>query len=155
MSFPLYILLLMLFIHVRKPSNSRSQMFFKTGVLKNFAQENIHSKVPVMESFINKVAGLNVCIFIKKGLQHRCFTMNIEYWLLLFIKFFRNFMWWYILNILRLYFAAIKWAHNRKNVTIGQSKCLVKRCFFSRPRFQLSFKEFYFWYISFRFYRDL
>ena len=37
-------LLLVLFAHVSKHSNSRSQVFFKTGVLKNFAilysQEN-------------------------------------------------------------------------------------------------------------------
>ena len=30
-------LLVMLFIHVGKRLNGRSQMFFKTGVLKNFA----------------------------------------------------------------------------------------------------------------------
>ena len=33
---PLHMLLIMLFIHVGKCLNSRSQRFFKTDVLKNF-----------------------------------------------------------------------------------------------------------------------
>ena len=37
MSSSLHMLLAMLFIHVGIRSNSRSRMFFKTGVLKNFA----------------------------------------------------------------------------------------------------------------------
>ena len=36
---------------------------------------NIHRKTPVLESFLNKVAGLRVCDFIKKRLQHRCFPV--------------------------------------------------------------------------------
>ena len=45
--------------------SSRSQMFFKIGVLRNFRR-----KTPVLESVFNKVAGLKVCNFIKKGLQN-------------------------------------------------------------------------------------
>ena len=45
-------------------------MFFKIGVLKNFA---IFTETPVLEYHFNKVAGLN---FIKKRLQHRCFPVN-------------------------------------------------------------------------------
>ena len=37
MSSSLHMVLVMLFIHVGKRSNSRSQMFFETGALKNFA----------------------------------------------------------------------------------------------------------------------
>ena len=44
---------------VSKNRSSRSQMFFKTGVL------------------FNKVAGLQDCKFIKKRYQHRCFPVNI------------------------------------------------------------------------------
>ena len=33
--------------------------------------------------FFNKVAGLQACSFIKKGLQHRCFPLNIA-------KFFKS-----------------------------------------------------------------
>ena len=36
----------------------------------------IHRKTPVFESLFNKVAGLNPCNFIKKRLQHRCFSVN-------------------------------------------------------------------------------
>ena len=39
---------------------------------------NIQRETPVLESFLNKVAGLYVCNFIKKKkLQHRCFPVNI------------------------------------------------------------------------------
>ena len=38
---------------------------------------NIHRKTPVLESLFNKVAGLQVCNFIKKRLQHRYFLLNI------------------------------------------------------------------------------
>ena len=34
-------------------------------------------KTPAMESLLNKVAGLKVCIFIKKRLKDRCFPVNI------------------------------------------------------------------------------
>ena len=55
--------------------SSRLQMFFKIGVLKNFC--NIHMKAPVLDAPFNKVAGLELCNFIKKILQHRCFPANI------------------------------------------------------------------------------
>ena len=32
----------------------------------------------MLESLFNKVAGLQVCNFIKKRLQHKCFPVNIE-----------------------------------------------------------------------------
>ena len=31
----------------------------------------------MLESLFNKVAGLQTCNFITKGLQHRCFSVNI------------------------------------------------------------------------------
>ena len=43
--------------------SSRSQMFFRTGPLKNVGVSN-------------KVAGLDACNFIKKRLQHRCFSVK-------------------------------------------------------------------------------
>ena len=42
-------------------------MFFGTGALKNFA---------MLEFLFNKVAGLQACNFIKKRLQHRCFSVK-------------------------------------------------------------------------------
>ena len=47
--------------------NSRSQMFFNTGFLKNsqYSQENIH----------------NILFLIKLRLQHRCFPVNIAKYL--------------------------------------------------------------------------
>ena len=42
-------------------------MFFGTGALKNFA---------MLEFLFNKVACLQICNFIKKRLQHWCFSMK-------------------------------------------------------------------------------
>ena len=51
--------------------SSRSQMLFKTGVLKNLS--NFTGKqIPMLEPLLNKVTGLKACNFIKKRLQHRC-----------------------------------------------------------------------------------
>ena len=55
--------------------SSNSQMFFKIGFLKNFAN---HKKTPVLESLFKKVADLKVSKFIKKRLQNRCFPVNSE-----------------------------------------------------------------------------
>ena len=47
---------------------------------------NIHKKTPVLKSLLNKFAGRKPCKFtIKKGLQHRCFPVNI-------VKFLRTFI---------------------------------------------------------------
>ena len=58
----------MLFVHIGKSSSenlrsSRSQMFFKIGVLKI---SQCSQKTPVFESLFNKVGALKACIFIKK-----------------------------------------------------------------------------------------
>ena len=47
--------------------SSRSQRFFGTGGLKNYAMLEFPSK---------NVAGLQACNFIKKRLQHRCFSVK-------------------------------------------------------------------------------
>ena len=56
-------LLAMLFAHVGKLSNSRSQMFLKTVVLKIFAIFT-GEEITCVECLFNKIAGLKVCIFI-------------------------------------------------------------------------------------------
>ena len=48
----------MLLAHVGKLSNSRSQMFYKTGV------RNIHRKKPVLQPLFDEVSGLKAGIFI-------------------------------------------------------------------------------------------
>ena len=47
--------------------SSHSQMFFGTGALQNFA---------MLEFLCNNVAGLQAHNFIKKRLQHRCFSVK-------------------------------------------------------------------------------
>ena len=61
------LLMLLTFVVLRYRS-SRSQMFFKIGFLKTFA--NFIEKKTVLESLFNKVAGLRVSNFVKKRLQY-------------------------------------------------------------------------------------
>ena len=51
---------------------SRSQIFFKIAVLKNFAI--LSRKACVAEYLFNKVAGMKVCIFIKKETPAQLFS---------------------------------------------------------------------------------
>ena len=67
----------------------------KKGALKIFA--NFTGKKPMLESFFNKVSGLQACIFIKKRLQRKCFPVNIA-------KFLRTSILKYIFERLLLYF---------------------------------------------------
>ena len=48
------------------------EVFHKKAVLKNYG-----IFTTVLESLFNKVKGLQACNFIKKRLQHRCFSVNI------------------------------------------------------------------------------
>ena len=60
-------------------------MFFKIGVLKNYSI--LAKKTPVFASLFNKAAGLKACIFIKKEIPRRYFSVNIT-------KFLRTaFLW--------------------------------------------------------------
>ena len=79
---------------------------------------NIHRKTPVLESLFNKVSGLKACIFIEKYTPTQLFSY--EYYKIfknnffmehLFIILLRNFMWWCILDIWRLYFTIVKLGH--------------------------------------------
>ena len=79
---------------------SRSQMFFKIDVLKNFA--NYTGKHPCWSLF-NKVEGLKACNFIiKKRLQHRCFPVKF----VKFVKtlFFIEHLRWLLLDLQILFF---------------------------------------------------
>ena len=62
------------------------EVFYKKSVLKRFINvlhcrcswkfRKIHRTTPVLVSLFDKVAGLQVCNFIKKTLQHRCFPVK-------------------------------------------------------------------------------
>ena len=47
-------------------------MFFKIGDLKKF--RNIHRKAPLLESFLKKVGGLQICNFIQKETATQVFS---------------------------------------------------------------------------------
>ena len=79
-----------LFVHIGKCSSenlrsSRSQMFFKIGVLKNFsmfAKKHLCSSL-----FLIKLGPWRPAFLLKKRFQHRCFPVNIA-------KFLRTaFLW--------------------------------------------------------------
>ena len=108
-------MLLMLFIHVEKRLNMRSQMFFTTGAYKYFA---IFTGKHLCWSLFNKVTGMKACIFIKKdtptqvlSYDHCKIFKNSLFMDRLFMILLRNFIWWWILDIWRLYFAILKLGH--------------------------------------------
>ena len=63
---------------------------------------NIHRKTPVLESLLNKVAGLIGCSLIEKKLelQYRCFT--VEYHEMFKNSFFIEHLWWLVLLVVIL-----------------------------------------------------
>ena len=75
MSSSLHMVLVMLFIHVGKRSNSRSQMFFETGALKNFAI--FTGKHLCWSLFLIRLKDWRPAFPLEKRLQHSCFSVNI------------------------------------------------------------------------------
>ena len=69
------LILLMLFAHVGKRSNSRSQMFSKTILLKYFAI--FTGKHLYWSLFLIQFQDWRPVFLFKKRLQHRCFSVNI------------------------------------------------------------------------------
>ena len=67
----------------------------KKGVLKIFC--NVHRKITVLESLVNKAACFQACNFIKKILQRRCFPANIAKFLRTF--FLKNIFEWLHLHL--------------------------------------------------------
>ena len=59
------------FFRIVRSSHRRCSV--KKGVPKNF---KFHRKAPVLESLFNRITGLQVCHFIKKTLQHKCFPVK-------------------------------------------------------------------------------
>ena len=71
----------------------QKQMFFKIVIPKNFAIYT--GKKPSLESLFNSVAGLKARNPIEKGLQRRCFPVNIAK--CLGTTFFIEHLWWLLL----------------------------------------------------------
>ena len=64
---------------------------------------NILSKTSVLESLFNKVAERQVCNYIKKWLQHRCFPVNIAKFLKTAFLFNTSSGWFYRCSIKKLF----------------------------------------------------
>ena len=78
--------------------SSRSEMFCKKGVLRNFTK--LTGKQLFQSLIFNKVAGLRRATLLKKWLWHRCLPMN-------FVKFPRTpfyieYLWWLLLTMIRM-----------------------------------------------------
>ena len=71
--------------------NSRLEVFFKKGALKNFSK--FTGKHLCRSLFFNKVAGLTPATLLKKRLRHRCFPVNFEK--LLRTPFLIEQLWWF------------------------------------------------------------
>ena len=78
--------------------SSRSQMFFKIGIPKNFAIFTVKHlcRSPIL---------IKVCNDFKKRLQHKCFPVNIAK--ILRTSLFTEYIRWLLLNLHPLWF--IKW----------------------------------------------
>ena len=113
------------------------EVFCKNDVLKNFTI--FTEKRLYWSHFLNKVAGsscLQPCIFIKKRLQHRCFSVNI-------VIFFRTSIMkniWEELSLRKLAASALALFINADYLLTGYD-------FISKKKwFMLSSKMFTFWY---------
>ena len=71
-----FLLLVTLFAHVAKRSNSRLKIFFKTRGLKNFATL-FTGKYLCGSHFLILFQDWRPAFLYKKRLQHRCFSVNI------------------------------------------------------------------------------
>ena len=63
--------------HLSTVCKTKAEFFFsiKKSCPERFS--NIHRKTPALESFFNKVIGLQTSCITEKRLQDRCFTVNI------------------------------------------------------------------------------
>ena len=102
--------------------SSRSQMFFKIGVLKNFV---ILIVIHLCWSLFNKVAGLQACNFIKKALKN---TSGGYFWIvkspmgtscLFYTKFGTGQYWSGIIG------SSISYANTSKNVVLLVSVSVI------------------------------
>ena len=112
---PLHMFLVMLFIHVGKRLSSSSHIIFKTGVLKNFA---IFTRKRLCWSlFLIKLQDWRLVFSLKEtstqvfSYEYCKIFKNSFFMENLFIKLFRKFMWWWTLDVWRLYFTTVKLGH--------------------------------------------
>ena len=113
MSFSIPVLLVMLLAHVGKGSNSRCQMFFKTAALKNFAI--FTGKNLSWSLFLIKFQDKSLHFYLIRDSNTGVFSVNIAKFLrtafllkTCSLYIFEIFIWWYIIDILELYFTIVK-----------------------------------------------
>ena len=104
MSSSIPMLLAMLLAHVGNRSNRRSQMFSKTGVLKNFAI--FTGKNLCWSLLLIKFQDWRPAFLFKKRFQHSCFSVNMAKFLRTAVLLktcslclFEFFIWWWIIDI--------------------------------------------------------
>ena len=108
-------LLFMLFIHVGKRLSRSSQIFFMTGLLKNFAI--FTGKHLYWSLFLIKLEDWRLVFLLKETptqvfFYEYCKIFKDSFFMEhLFIILSRNSMWWWILDVWRLYFTTVKLGH--------------------------------------------
>ena len=82
------------FVNPRKDRSSRSQMFFKIGVVKHL--RNFTEKYLCWESLFKKAASLMACKLYLIETPHRCF--HVKFRKFLWTPFFTERLWWLLLE---------------------------------------------------------
>ena len=125
MSSSIPMLLVMLLAHVGKGLNSHSQMFSKTGALKNFAI--FTGKDLFWSLFLIKFQDWRSTFLFKKRLQRRCFSVNTA-------KFLRTAFYWRPVHytIINFYLMIDNWYFNWRPVhyTIINFYLIIDNCYF-------------------------
>ena len=109
---------------------------------------NVHRKTAVLESLFNKVGTLEARNFIKKKLQHRCFSVKLSK----FLKtlFLQNppggYFWKFLMNSLFVAYEEDEWRHIEVRIGYPAFIFFYCVCFFSFYFFLffLFFCEFYY-----------
>ena len=71
---------------------------------------NIYRETPVLESLFHKDAGVQVCNFIEKRLQHRCFLLNITKFLR--AAYFIDLIQWSVFQVERtIIYKTVLWSY--------------------------------------------
>ena len=108
--------------------SSHQRCSVEKAVVKKFAIYTVKTR-PVLESLFNKV--LQVCNFIKKRLQHRCFPMNIAK--VLRATIFKNI--WERLLLVIWAGGILKWPYSDQPFVYHKNSFVIGRCRFTQSFF--------------------
>ena len=94
------------------------EVFYKKSCSQIF--QNIHMKTPVLGSLFHKIEDLQACTFIKKRLQHRCFSVAKFLQNIFFQEHLRTATFHDILLYIFI-FSSVKWTDMLTLMGVGKS----------------------------------